>query len=246
MACSRSPELLNRSRECGRIELQTAYMKGSWSLENSKLWSGVTQVTDWLVRIVWASLLWCGFSLLGLGILGVGPATASLSALTRKWAQGKADEVRPWAVFRDTFRYEFWRTNRLAWVMMAVMGFLAWDTHLTVAVKLVWLHLALVPLALVDVVVVAVAVYVFPLYAHRQVDSLWKYFRLAALACVLNPGRTLVMLAMLYVEWFVLGGVLPFLAVSALMYAVVRLSLAGFERVERLAGNRETGQPSSK
>ena len=215
-------------------------------MANSKWWSGITEAIDWGVRALWASVLWFAFSIAGAGILGVGPATASLAALTRNWARGKADEVRPFKVFWNTVRYDFWRTNGLAWILIGVIGFLVWDTHVSVAVKRGLLHLAFIPLGVIEVVVIAVSIYVFPLYAHRQMDSLWKYLRLAALACVLNPGRTLIMMAMLYVVLFVLGGVLPFLAVSALMYAMVRLSLAGFDRVERLATTQHPSEPPSK
>lgn len=90
---------------------------------------------------------------------------------------------------------------------------------------------------------VAMARYVFPLYAHRQTDRLWQYFRLAALTCVVNPDRTLLILTMLYVVFFVLGGILPLAAVSALMYAMVRLSLAGFKRLERMIA-AQSGMPS--
>lgn len=209
------------------------------------MWSGIAVAADWLARVFWASFLWLAFSLVGAGVLGIGPATASLASLTRKWVQGQSGVVRPWEVFWDTFRHDFWRTNRLAWIMMGVLGFLAWDTHLAVVVKLSFLHVAVVPLGVIDVVAVAVATYVFPLYAHRQVDRLWRYFHLAAIACVLNPGRTLIMLSMLYVLLFVFGGILPLLAVSALMYGMVRLSLAGFERVERTASVQETRERRS-
>ncbi len=53
----------------------------------------------------------------------------------------------------------------------------------------------------------AVSLYLFPLFAHRPLDSLRQYGRWAVLTSVLNPGETAVMLAVLYEDRFVLGGI---------------------------------------
>jgi len=204
------------------------------SLEQSRWWSEVTRVTDWLVRLLWASSLWALAVLAGAGILGIGPATGALASLTRKWAQGQTD-VRPWPVFWHTFHDDWWRTTRLAWIMVGVIGLLTWEIHLATSPTLHGLHAIVIPLGLLDAMVVAISLYVFPLYAHRHFDRLGQYFRLAAVTSLLNPGRTVLLLALLYGFIFVLGGILRVIAVSALMYAMVRLSLAGFSRLEQMS-----------
>jgi uncharacterized membrane protein YesL len=184
--------------------------------------------------------LWALFSLAGAGLLGVGPATVALAALTRKWTQGQADQARPWNVFWNSYRHDFWRTNSLAWSSLIVLAFLAIDTHATLVSNLRDVHLLIYPLTAIDSFMVAIIIYLFPLYADRHMDSMWKYWRFAALTCILNPGRTLLMLVMLYLAFFVFGGILPFLSLSILMYGLVRFSLAAFSRLENVAQSQNT------
>ena len=40
---------------------------------------------EWVIRLVYLNFLWIGFSLLGLGILGIFPATSALFSVLRKY-----------------------------------------------------------------------------------------------------------------------------------------------------------------
>lgn len=198
----------------------------------SPLWSKISSVVDCGVRTVEISLLWMLFSAVGLVILGVGPATAAASVVARKFVL--RTEVPVFRTFISAYRTEFVRANKLAWILMAVGIVLAWDTRISINAHSGILHLLIVPILLVDVVCAAIALYVFPLYAHRHIPKVVHYFRLAVVTAVLNPGRSVVMLALLYGWVFVLGGVLPFLSVGLLIYLLVRLAISGSDRVVRV------------
>src|SRR5690606_34729027 len=62
---------------------------------------------------------WLLFSLLGLVILGIFPATASMYTVIRKWLNN--EEVHTFRVFSETYRKEFMQTNKIGW-LLALMG----------------------------------------------------------------------------------------------------------------------------
>ena len=196
----------------------------------SRFWNAVSNVVIWVIRMFEVSFLWMLFSVVGLVVLGVGPATAASCVVTRKFVLGQT-EIRVFRTFLSAYRTDFWRANKLAWILMAVGVVLAWDTKIAVDAHTMALHLALIPIVLVDVVFTAIALYVFPLYAHRNIPRLVHYFRVALVTAVFNPARSLIMLAALYVWLFVLGGLLPFLGVGLLIYVLMRLSMSGIDRV---------------
>ena len=62
---------------------------------------------DTLLWIACLNLLWVGFTLLGLGVLGAGPATAAAQILVRRRAQGGAAQLEDRSLLRlDDFRGE--------------------------------------------------------------------------------------------------------------------------------------------
>ena len=44
---------------------------------------------EWVIRLVILNVLWLGFSVVGLGILGVFPSTSALFSVLRKWFIGQ-------------------------------------------------------------------------------------------------------------------------------------------------------------
>lgn len=198
----------------------------------SPIWSKVSSAVDFGLRAVELSLLWMVFSAVGLVIVGVGPATAAAHSVARK--NVLRTDVPVFRTFISTFRREFVRANQLAWVLMAVGLILAWDSRIALYAHPGILHLLVIPLFLVDGACAAVALYVFPLYVHRHLPRIWHYFRLAAVTAVLNPGRSLVMLALLYGWVFVLGGILPFVTIGFLVYMLTWLAITGSDRAVRL------------
>lgn len=64
--------------------------------------------SEWLFRLMWTNLLWIGFTILGLGIFGIMPATVAMFTVVRKW-QMHETEISIWSVFKETYFKEWKR-----------------------------------------------------------------------------------------------------------------------------------------
>lgn len=172
----------------------------------------MVSAVDWVGRLMWLSLLWIAYSLIGGFVLGLGPATAAQCAVVRRWTRGERDFS--WMKFGwQIFGQEFWKANGLFWIM-ATIGLVLWfdmryvSSHLSPSTALLGL-LGLIPLALFAMTVL----YVFPVFAHVQL-SLGKTVQTALLLAVASPLRTLAGLAFMVAwsmlaHWVVLWAILP-------------------------------------
>ncbi len=52
---------------------------------------GYYRFAVWVTKFAYLNLLWIAFSLLGLGLFGLFPATAAMFAVVRKWINGEKD-----------------------------------------------------------------------------------------------------------------------------------------------------------
>ena len=63
---------------------------------------------EWVIRLVYLNFLWIGFSLLGLGILGIFPATSALVSVLRKYFI-KNERVKISSEFYRYYKKDFWK-----------------------------------------------------------------------------------------------------------------------------------------
>src|SRR5690625_6922967 len=78
-----------------------------------------------IMRLAYVNLLWILFTILGLGIFGIFPATIALFAVTRKWVMGDRD-IPVFSTFWQTFRKEFLKSTLLGWVLF-VIGYMIYE-----------------------------------------------------------------------------------------------------------------------
>src|SRR5687767_7181524 len=98
---------LQRWRTEGRRAMSTS----SWSARAYSFF-------DTLLWIACLNMLWLAFTILGLGVLGAGPATAAAQILVRKRARGDAAHLLPG--FAREYCRNFVRGNALALPVMGV------------------------------------------------------------------------------------------------------------------------------
>src|SRR5690625_7635570 len=76
--------------------------------------------TVWVVRLVYVNLLWILFTVIGLGVLGIMPATAAMFAVVRKWLRGE-DDFPIFTTYKDAYKEEFLKANLLGYIL-AIIG----------------------------------------------------------------------------------------------------------------------------
>ena len=79
-----------------------------------------------LIQLAYLNLLWTAFSLVGLGVAGVFPATAAAAGVLRRQVVN-GEPVSTFTEFRSIYRAQFVRANALGWMHLVVGGVLVAD-----------------------------------------------------------------------------------------------------------------------
>nr|WP_275580714.1 DUF624 domain-containing protein [Aquibacillus albus] len=149
------------------------------------------KVAEWITRFAYLNLLWVMFSLLGLLVLGLMPATAAMFSIHRKWYRGEED----FNVFLNFWKYYkkgFLEANGIGFSLLLIGLFLYIDIQLLSSLSN-WLgHLFLIILFVAFYIFIGVLIHIFPVYVHFNLTFL-QYFKYAFHLAICQPIKTLLM-----------------------------------------------------
>lgn len=173
---------------------------------------------DTLLWIACLNMLWLAFTVLGLGVLGAGPATAAAQILVRKRAKGEAARLLP--AFAHEYVRNFVRGNALALPIMGVAVALAmnWNYFSGSADFLSQLAAAA---TFVGAIFVAGAVcYLFPMFARYDLP-LNQYLVMSSRFALRHLAGTVILLFVSAAVAYASGavpGLIPFFSIGAWLF----------------------------
>ena len=91
----------------------TIEMGESYAAFNEKL----NRFGEWIIRLVVLNILWVGVSVVGLGILGIFPATSATFSVLRKWIV-ENNELKFSSEFLHYYNNNFWKSNGLGYFFL--------------------------------------------------------------------------------------------------------------------------------
>ncbi|MBS4207839.1 YesL family protein [Bacillus sp. FJAT-50079] len=194
---------------------------------------------EFISRIAYANVLWFLFTVLGLGVFGIAPATVALYSINRKWVMGETD-VPIFQTFWNVYKKEFLKANLLGF-LLALVGFILYVdlAYLpTAGILYTVVRYAIIAISFVYLVVL---LYIFPVYVHFN-GSLKTYFKYAAVFGLSYPLFTFMMIIgamLLYTGLSLLPGLIPFFSLCLLAYMIMWIALQVFARVENKAVKNE-------
>ncbi|MFH0346814.1 YesL family protein [Bacillus vallismortis] len=193
----------------------------------------VLRFCEWVMRFAYTNLLWLFFTLIGLGLFGIMPATAALFAVMRKWVQGQ-DNIPVLKTFWREYKAEFLCSNLIGAVLV-IIGLIIYIDLAFIYPSHFLLHVLRFAIMIFGFLFVSMLFYVFPLLVHFE----WKkrlYVKFSLLLSVAYLQYTLVMLALTVALFFLLAylpGIIPFFSVSLISYCHMRIVYAVLLKVER-------------
>lgn len=174
---------------------------------------------DTLLWIACLNMLWIVFTVLGLGVLGAGPATAAAQILVRKRARG--DQARLLRSFAVEYFRNFGRTNILAVPIMGVAVALMMNWNFYSGSNGLAASLMTAGIFVASLFLAGSACYIFPLYARYDLP-LAQYFLSSSRFALRHLAGTVILLfvsaAAVYASSAV-PGLIPFFSVGAWLYA---------------------------
>ena len=133
--------------------------------------NGYYTFSVWITRLAYLNFLWVIFTLLGLGLFGIMPATVAMFAVVRKWNMGEKD-IAIFKLFWQTYRQEFVKANvfglilfGLGYILSIEFQIISTQTSLTYLI----VRFSILAIALLYVIIL---LYFFPIFVHFNLKSL--------------------------------------------------------------------------
>ena len=195
-------------------------------------WERFNQITTWMMKIAYLNILWLLFTIAGLFLFGLFPATAAMFSVIRNWFIGKSD-VSIWTAFWAFFRKNFVKLNGFALLFYGFAYFLYYDFSF-IQLNPGKLDFLFPVLLLITLIFIITLIYFFPIYVHFNLKY-FQYIKQSFLIAVVSPLETIsiiLSIIALYLIVTLLPGIIPLFTGSVLAYIITWLSFRAFERIK--------------
>ncbi|QKS70288.1 YesL family protein [Paenalkalicoccus suaedae] len=202
-------------------------------MESEGLMGGLFRICEWIMRLAYVNLLWILFSMLGLIILGIFPATAAMFAVIRKWIIGEAG-IPVFSVFWENYRSSFMNVNVIGVILVAIGYIIYLDFTFLFHLEGL-LYTSLYTILFVFLIMYGITLaFIFPFYSHFKL-TIFQYLKYAMFTGISYPLHTL-MIAMstfLIVLTNMLFPILiPFFSGSLISFVMMWFTYRVFSKVE--------------
>ena len=207
-------------------------------MESTRLINNINVACDWVIKLLYLNLLWILFTLAGLIVAGIFPATAAMYTVLKGYQAG--ENVSAFKLFKKVYKEEFSRANQLGMVLLIlpVIFYTDWlfTNYLFGTMEMVAKGILLGSACLYGITLL----FVFPVYLlNRKVFTSIKMAFLIGITYPLNTFMMLISIAsLLFLFVFLpMAGYLFF--TSGLACIVTFFSLRVFQKVEVQAGDKQ-------
>lgn len=204
-------------------------------MEMSGMMGGLYRICEWIMRVAALNLLWLLFTLLGLVVFGIFPATAALFAVARQFIRG--NDVPIIKTYWQYFKADVIKVNLLGYVFVAI-GYILYIDFQFLQLLEGYLQVVLnVGLIIVTSLFIITSIYLLPVYVHFDV-KFFQYIKYAFIIGITHPFRSIGILlggfALFYVMTL-MPGLIIFFSVSGFIFWIVIVTNQTFEKLEKQA-----------
>ena len=188
---------------------------------------------EWVMKLAYVNILWVLFSLSGLILFGMSPASVALFTILRKWLINETD-IPIFRTFLDTYKKEFIKANKIGWLMSMIGMFLYIDFKFIINMGATIQYVLSVPLLLITIIYFIPMLYIFPVYVSYELGMV-QYIKNSFYIGIINMHITILMIAatfLLGILYTYIPGVVPFFSVSLVALIVMIGAKQSFQRIE--------------
>jgi len=189
-------------------------------------------IGNWMFKLMHLQLLWAVFSILGLIVFGIFPATAGVFAVTRKWVENDVD-IPIFKTFITSYKDSFAKVNGVGFIMLLIGLFLGYDYIISKnMLNLFFLHMVLITIIFVYALTLC---YLFPTFVHYELKSL-QYIKQSFLIMVASPLENIgiiLCLVILYYLYALLPVSFVLLGITIAAYPLMRIAYSAFNKVQQ-------------
>lgn len=197
----------------------------------------MVRIGVWVYNLFLLNLLWFVFSLIGLILFGLFPATAALFSVLRKLIMETDDlsTLEVTKLFWSKFKFEFLKSN-LVGFLISFCGFILYlDIRVLQQLDNNLFHVSLTIVTFViGFVYLLTLLYIFPVFVHFDM-KIFQYPKHAFILAIGRPLQTLVMMIILAIVIFLytlLPGLMPVFGVSLVSVIIMKTASLSFPEKE--------------
>lgn len=201
-----------------------------------KIYQGI----DFLYQLIFLNLLWFSFTVIGLGVFGIGPSTIALYATIRKKLMDEGGNDRTtFKFYFMTYKTNFVKGNVIGLIALIFYYILLVNYRYTSIQPAFIFQLISALTIIIFVISLLVLAYLIPLYVHYELKMMTYLTR------ALTLTFSQLILTLMNGVWIVLVGYLsyqlfPFswlFSVSGLAYGIMGITYSFFKVNDEMVGN---------
>ncbi|MBD8071042.1 YesL family protein [Bacillus sp. PS06] len=203
-------------------------------MQTSGLMGGFYKITLIISRLAYVNLLWTIFTLAGLVVFGLFPATTAMFAVTRKWVMGE-DDIPVFKTFWQSYKSEFLKSNLIGLILIVIGFILFIDIRFFQSPDIGFFAILFIPLLVVSVIFLLISLYVFPILVHFDIN-IRQVLKNSFLVMALNPLLTIMMSVSILAYFFILfkiPGLTLFFTGSVTAYIIMWFANHAFQKVQQ-------------
>src|SRR5699024_1097485 len=135
---------------------------------------GSYKFCEWVTKLVYLNLLWFTFTIVGLVIFGLMPATVAMFGVVRKWILENKD-IEITALFWKTYKEQFVKANGLGMILIALGYLFMTEIKILQASSVDIFRFASIGVVVIFVMYLVVVMYFFPIFVHFNLRN-FDYF----------------------------------------------------------------------
>lgn len=160
------------------------------------------RLAEKVMNFAYLNLLWILFTLLGLGVFGLMPATAAMFAVVRKWTNHEED-IKIFQTFWKSYKKNFFQVNFLGLLLFLIGYVLSIELHILRSSSHTVYYVASYGVWALLVFYSIILLYFFPIYVHFDL-SYFSYFKWPFVIGIIHPILTITMAVVLGLFLYIL------------------------------------------
>ncbi|MCM3670931.1 YesL family protein [Mesobacillus maritimus] len=199
-------------------------------MRSQKIVQSLDRFFTWITRLVVINVLWVLYTLMGLIVGGIFPATMAVLKIFRLWIMGD-QEVPIWRTFKQEYRKAFIQSNVVGWIL-TFAGLILYLNYLVMKSMGEMNIVFYVAFYLLVLFYLNLVIWSFPQLAHYN-GKIRDFFRNSI---ILGFGRfhyTMLIVGYIFTVLYVslrFPGILPFFTISIVTYGWIWLSMTVFQK----------------
>ncbi|MDG5787862.1 YesL family protein [Evansella sp. AB-P1] len=173
------------------------------------------QITEWIMRLAYVNFLWILFTLAGLIILGIMPASIAMFSIINQWLN-KNTEIPIFKTFLTVYKNQFLKGNILSLITIIIGLIIYVDLQFLGTVDGPLYIILFVVFTLAAILFTIFLIYIVPVYVYYDL-KLIDYIKTAIMIGVINLHISITMvLGILGIQYilFIFPSIIPFFSFS--------------------------------